>query len=95
MTPHRKPKSVGWLIAAPGGFEPRDESPFGVLDMAGSRREWMRDAVPAMTPPTYFQRGGFWGRPEEEHFRTASRLYANGERADGDTGFRLIALRRE
>src|SRR5690606_23518319 len=29
-----------WLNDVPGGFEPRDESPWGVQDLAGHRREW-------------------------------------------------------
>jgi formylglycine-generating enzyme required for sulfatase activity len=43
-------------------FEPRDESPFGVADMAGSRREWTKD---------WHLRGGSWGDGERRFFRVS------------------------
>ncbi len=88
---HRK---ADWLLDVPGGFEPRDRSPYGVLDMAGSRRELTRDAVEEMDPPAFYTRGSFWGEPSEIAFRCASRAYTNAERTGGDMGFRLVARRR-
>jgi len=42
---HGRWRKPGFLhvLGCPGGFEPRDESPFGLLDMAGSRREWTKN----------------------------------------------------
>jgi formylglycine-generating enzyme required for sulfatase activity len=50
-----------------GGSEPRDESPFGVLDMAGSRREWCG------APPTRAGtvRGGSWADGDFRYFRAS------------------------
>ncbi len=49
-----------WIEDAPSRFEPRDESPFGVADMAGSRREWTADDA---------LQGGSWGDPSTTYFR--------------------------
>ena len=38
------------LPDAPGGSRPDDVSPFGIFDMGGSRREWLRDTVPEVSP---------------------------------------------
>ncbi len=50
-----------WLAAERGRFEPRDESPFGVFDMAGSRREWTTAAL----------LGGSWADGEQRLFRAS------------------------
>jgi formylglycine-generating enzyme required for sulfatase activity len=84
-----------WLLDEAGGFEPRDESPFGICDMAGSRREFTKDRVPNMDPPAYYTRGAFWGEQGEIAFRAASRAFVNGEYAGGNIGFRLVARRRQ
>jgi formylglycine-generating enzyme required for sulfatase activity len=83
----RKP---GFLLDAPGGFEPRDESPYGVLDMAGSREEWMRDVVLQSEPPRYRKRGGRWNSYVESVFRVASRAEASQDYAVAAQGFRLV-----
>ena len=41
-------RSAEYLIDAPGGAALSDESPYGVLDFAGSREEWLRDSVRAV-----------------------------------------------
>jgi serine/threonine-protein kinase len=83
-----------FLLDEPGGFAACDESPFGVLDMGGSRREFTRDRVQGMDPPAYYTRGSFWGQGSEIAFRAASRAFANADYAGGDTGLRLVARRR-
>jgi serine/threonine-protein kinase len=86
----RKP---GYLLDAPGGFEPRDESPYGVRDMAGSREEWLRDANAETDPPRYRKRGGHWGSSVENLFRSASRGEASQDRFASSQGVRLVARR--
>jgi len=83
----RKPD---YLLDAPGGFEPRDESPYGVLDLAGSRDEWLRDEVPGSSPPRYRKHGGHWGTYVEAAFRAASRGDANEDTCSSTQGFRLV-----
>jgi len=86
-------RQEGYLLDAPGGFEPRDVSPFGVLDMAGSREEWLRDQVPNSAPPFYFKRGGHWGTSVSTMFRPTSRGEASQDRYASSQGLRLVARR--
>jgi formylglycine-generating enzyme required for sulfatase activity len=87
-------REAGYLLDAPGGYEPRDESPFGVLDMAGSREEWLRDVVEGSDPPRCRKRGGHWGSSVETVFRSASRGEASVARFASSQGVRLVARRR-
>ncbi len=87
-------RKAGFLIDAPGGFEPRDESPFGVLDMAGSREEWLRDVVEDSDPPRCRKRGGHWSTLVEIVFRCASRNEASQDRFGSSQGLRLVARRQ-
>jgi len=70
----------------PVGATPRDRSPFGVLDMAGSAQEWVQSAV---GPDAYGLRGGKWQGPAAtrlpEDSRTARRQDSYG---GGVSGFR-------
>ena len=84
-----------YLLDAPGGHEPRDESPYGVLDMAGSREEWLLDAVEDVEPPRYRKRGGHWGSKVETVFRAASRGEASQDRFASSQGVRLVAVRAD
>ncbi|MCI0586745.1 MAG: formylglycine-generating enzyme family protein [Planctomycetes bacterium] len=84
-------------LEVPGGYEPRDESPFGLLDLGGSRQEWTRDLASPGTggaPPTYYLRGGAWGQSTERAFRSAGRGYASADNVTGYGGFRLVARPR-
>ncbi len=83
----------GYLLDAPGGFEPRDESPFGVLDMAGSREEWLRDEVEGSESPRRKKRGGHWSSSVEALFHSASRGEASPDRFASSQGVRLVARR--
>lgn len=83
----------GYLLDAPGGFEPRDESPYGLLDMAGSREEWLRDVVEGSSPPRCRKRGGHWSSSVEALFRSASRGETSPDRFASSQGVRLVALR--
>ena len=84
------------LYDAPGGFEPRDESPFGVQDACGHRQEWTKD--PYVTdpdaPPIYRWRGGSWRFSLEQPFRAASRGYGQADVAKATSGVRLVARPR-
>ena len=84
------------LYDAPGGIEIRDESPYGVIDTAGFRQEWTRDAfeVSEDSPPIYRWRGGSWRSTREQDFRLASRGYGLADYATGTVGARLIARLR-
>lgn len=86
-------RSAEYLIDAPGGAALSDESPYGVLDLAGSREEWLRDSVPGSQPPRYYKRGGRWNSYVESVFRSASRGEASAELAASGQGLRLV-LRR-
>jgi formylglycine-generating enzyme required for sulfatase activity len=83
-------RKATYLLDAPGGFEPRDESQYGVLDMAGSRQEWTRDVVTTVSPPSYEVHGGSWAAEGDQQFRCAGHGYSNAEFADGLRGFRLV-----
>lgn len=87
---YRKPKH---LLDAPGGFEPCDESPFGVRDMAGSREEWTADpyeGVEVAGTANYHVKGGAWGSSVVDAFRLAAGGYKNADATGGNTGFRLV-----
>ncbi|MBL8860412.1 MAG: SUMF1/EgtB/PvdO family nonheme iron enzyme [Planctomycetes bacterium] len=86
-------RKAGYLLDAPGGFEPRDESPYGVRDLAGSREEWLRDANEETQPLRYRKRGGHWGSLVEALFRCASRGEASQDRFASSQGVRLVARR--
>ncbi|HLQ37934.1 MAG TPA: bifunctional serine/threonine-protein kinase/formylglycine-generating enzyme family protein [Planctomycetota bacterium] len=84
------------LMDAPGGFEPRDESVYGVLDLAGSREEWTGEALPRrenQQQSVYFKMGGSWSSTAESIFRAASRPNAGELRVASGYGFRLVARR--
>lgn len=85
------------LYNAPGGFEPRDESPYGVQDLGGLRLEWTRDEnrIDPQAPPFYRVRGGGWTRTLEKDFRCASRYYQDASLGGGQIGFRLVARPEE
>lgn len=89
-------KSVN-LFDAPGGYEPRDESPYGVQDLGGLRTEWTRDAyvLDPRAPPLYRRRGGAWSNSREIDFRAASRHFAEAASSTGISGVRLVARPRE
>jgi formylglycine-generating enzyme required for sulfatase activity len=91
---HRKPVN---LYNAPAGFEPRDESPWGVQDLAGLRTEWTRDAyVPdPKAPPFYRRRGGAWWSARETFFRSASRSFSEAASSGSNSGLRMIARPRD
>ncbi|HVS08563.1 MAG TPA: SUMF1/EgtB/PvdO family nonheme iron enzyme, partial [Planctomycetota bacterium] len=78
------------LHDAPGGYQPRDESPYGVQDTAGGRQEWTRDPYPrdAGGRILYRWRGGSWQFAREQGFRSASRGFGTSSFAAGTTGLR-------
>lgn len=76
----------------PGGFEPRDESPFGVQDMAGSRMEWTETEL-APDSRRYVVKGGNWQVLEEYHYRVAGRGGWPDWYRSASLGFRLVIRR--
>lgn len=84
------PRKRGYLLDEPGGSEPRADSPYGVLDLTGSRDEWTRDRVEGQAMPTCNRRGGHWGTFSEIVFRSASRAQSAADYAARSTGFRLV-----
>ncbi|MCB9913550.1 MAG: SUMF1/EgtB/PvdO family nonheme iron enzyme [Planctomycetes bacterium] len=87
-----------YLYDAPGGLEPRDESPYGMLDMTAHRREWTRDPgaiEDPSAPPLYRYRGGGWRSLRPYQYRAAARGMVEASFTSGDLGFRLAARPRE
>ncbi|MCI0340124.1 MAG: SUMF1/EgtB/PvdO family nonheme iron enzyme [Planctomycetales bacterium] len=84
----RSPIHGGSLQPHPGGSATTDRSPFGVLDLAGSAREWCVDEIPGGLRPV---RGGSWGSRDPNSFRAARRLAERGRDADIGDGFRVRA----
>ena len=82
-----------FLLDAPGGFEPRDESPYGVLDLGGSREEFLHELVPGSDPPRCRKRGGHWSTKVEIAFRSASRPEISSDRSLSTQGLRLVVRR--
>ena len=85
------------LYNVPAGFELRDESPYGVGDLGGLRREWTRtpfDNPDPKAPPVYRTRGGAWWNPQPQLFRSAARYLVEASYTGGDTGLRLVARPR-
>lgn len=88
-----KYRKLRGLIALPAGFERRDESPYGILDLGGSRCEWCGNAfAPGLNE--YTLRGGTWGARLKLIFRSASRNFSPKSHAITDFGFRLVARPR-
>jgi formylglycine-generating enzyme required for sulfatase activity len=86
------------LLDAPGGFEPADESPFGIRDLAGSREEWTKDpfaGIETSDSKNFHVKGGTWGSSVEDAFRLAGAGYKNADAVGGNTGFRLVLRKRE
>jgi len=88
---------ASFLHDLPGGYELRDESPYGLRDAGGHRREWTRDPYPPTpeAPPIFWLRGGSWRHDRVQDFRAASRFYIPHDYAVATAGARLIARRWE
>ncbi|HET6203292.1 MAG TPA: SUMF1/EgtB/PvdO family nonheme iron enzyme [Planctomycetota bacterium] len=69
----------------------RDESPFGILGMAGGVIEWCEG--PARNHLLRSWRGGALQVREAAPFRSASRMDGMADRATQNDGFRLVAVR--
>jgi len=76
-----------------GGFEPCDESPFGVQDVGGLRQEWtsVPYSIDPRAPPAYRKCGGSWLFTNESWFRSASCFGQDAAVGGGWMGFRLVA----
>jgi len=71
-------------IHYPARFEPRDESPFGVFDMIGSRREWTGGGL----------KGGSWGDGTPRYFRASFTDGLGDGYFNYTTGFRPVLKKR-
>lgn len=74
-----------YLPDAPSGFEPCDESPFGVRDMAGSLREWVEGGVC----------GGAWDLAGVDPFRCARWEPLAEDHVVKNLGLRLVFVPRD
>jgi formylglycine-generating enzyme required for sulfatase activity len=73
----------------PSGWNPNDESPFGVRDLAGSLSEVTTGLAEARLN-RYILRGGSWQTSDDVDFRVASRNRRAPEVSHEDTGIRLV-----
>jgi formylglycine-generating enzyme required for sulfatase activity len=71
----------------PVGGTPRDRSPFGVLDMGGSAKEWVQVAD---GPEAYGMRGGEWQVNGTTRSPDASRTARRERNTNGRVGFRCV-----
>ncbi|MFH1998291.1 MAG: protein kinase [Planctomycetota bacterium] len=83
------------LFSVPCGFEPRDRSPFGVADMAGSRIEWTLKEEPPLGSGIHSLRGGSWCNVTGLFSRCATRDTKPTMMTTSDSGFRLKAILAE
>jgi len=64
-----------------------------LLDMGGSREEWLKDAGEKGDKPTYRKRGGSWLTAVEVSFHCASRGSASENFFSAAHGLRLVAYK--
>ena len=76
----------------PVGAFPRDESPFGVRDLAGGVRELCAGVFREGARPL---RGGSWFNPYPFVFRADSRTWRGEHTRATDAGFRVVYDERE
>jgi formylglycine-generating enzyme required for sulfatase activity len=76
-------------LPEPGLRYPRDESPYGLLDMAGSVAEWLDDWYDRSQNLRRIE-GGSWAWAKMDYFRVwGAQGWAPGTTGD-ETGFRLV-----
>ena len=74
---------------APVESYPADQSPYGVIGLAGNADEWCRDATHALgDTPGRVLRGGIWYYGPQEGGRITDRSFAQPTHRFPDTGFR-------
>ncbi|HKE00487.1 MAG TPA: SUMF1/EgtB/PvdO family nonheme iron enzyme, partial [Planctomycetota bacterium] len=76
----------------PGGSFPRDESPYGVRDLAGNLEEWVIDDPASIR--IIGARGGNWWLGAPDAFAAAARTVGTPAFFHSGTGFRLVARLR-
>ncbi|MBI2901205.1 MAG: protein kinase [Planctomycetes bacterium] len=69
----------------------KDESPYGVRDMAGSQVEWCRDRW-ATAPDNQGLAGSSWMHSDWRCFRVSAHDYGNHESAHASHGFRVVRV---
>lgn len=79
------------IVASEALRFPVDESPYGVLDLAGNMYEWTLDQ-PAERFDLWVARGGAWNQPNPAFVRCASRNMAAQTTLVPNLGVRLVAI---
>lgn len=77
---------------SPVGSHPVDRSPWGLLDMAGSAREWLGDDLET---GLRILAGGGWDEADPWAFRIQRREDLPAENRGRSTGFRMVLRERE
>jgi len=89
----RDKEQAAWLVQEPPGRFPTDESPYGILDMAGGAVEFNAGVVDETIGWTDVLRGGSWVMANPVYFRAASRVPSRSDVPE--RGLRLAAVRVE
>ncbi len=89
----RDKEQADWLLQEPPGRFPRDESPYGVLDMAGGAVEYNAGTLDETLGWHDVLRGGSWVMANSVYFRAASRVPSRSDLPE--RGLRLVAVREE
>ncbi len=71
-----------------------DESAFGVRDLGGSAREWLRSPLDEEAGDLRVLRGGAWGYGRPRYFRSAYRVGEDPDFVNALFGFRLVCVER-
>lgn len=84
--------SAEHLGPSPVGSHAIDRSPWGVLDLAGSAREWLADEL---EPGLRLLAGGGWDEADPWAFRVERRESLSAETRERSSGFRLVLRERD
>ncbi len=76
----------------PIGSFPKDESPYGVRDLAGGMSEWCEDWASDELKVAKVYRGGSWAQADSMMFRCASRSFDGPDTTSTSLGFRIVRV---
>ena len=83
-----------WPTPEPVGSFPLDESPWGILDMAGSASEWVHQLEPERDVDSWALVGGAWNMAAPLDFAIAKTRYPDDDAFDAGAGIRIVLHRR-